>query len=304
MGPASGHGALTHRALLHRGPDDLAGRMAEPLARAVGRGHAVLVSLAPEAWDPLRVALGPAEAGVRWLHADDRYATPAGAMVTLHRFVTDAVAAGAPTVWSLGALDLDGSEGDERWIRYEHAVDEVLGPLPLQAVCAYDVDATPPAALAHAVAAHPLVTGAVEAAPARPSAGLAPPPAVAVRERLVDEVVDTAAGGRAAVDAVAARVAAPVLDDLRLVVSELVTNGLRHGRPPVRLQVGLALEGVVTTVADAGPGIDDPYMELRPPRPEGDGGRGLNIVAQLGGLTVAHDGAGATVTSVLALPPS
>jgi anti-sigma regulatory factor (Ser/Thr protein kinase) len=72
-------------------------------------------------------------------------------------------------------------------------------------------------------------------------------------------------------------------DDITLVVSELLTNALRHTRPqpgrPVR--VGLLQPfpggGVLCAVADPGPVLP----QLPPPCPGGESGRGLRVVGEL-----------------------
>ena len=63
------------------------------------------------------------------------------------------------------------------------------------------------------------------------------------------------------------------LDDLRLVVSELVTNAIVHGRGPT-IEVRLSAEGAVVSgeVVDDGDGFS-----VRP----APGGRGLAIVGEL-----------------------
>jgi anti-sigma regulatory factor (Ser/Thr protein kinase) len=68
-----------------------------------------------------------------------------------------------------------------------------------------------------------------------------------------------------------------LVDDVRLVTSELVGNAIRHGEPPLRLEVDLVrVDGrhrVVLTCHDGGPwdGTD----------PSPSGGRGLVIVRAL-----------------------
>jgi anti-sigma regulatory factor (Ser/Thr protein kinase) len=65
-----------------------------------------------------------------------------------------------------------------------------------------------------------------------------------------------------------------VVDDLLLVVSELVTNAVRHGAPPVRLEV-LADEDVVrVAVGDGNPGLPQP----RAFDGDAEGGRGMVLV--------------------------
>ena len=65
-----------------------------------------------------------------------------------------------------------------------------------------------------------------------------------------------------------------VVDDLLLVVSELVTNAVRHGAPPVRLEV-LADDDVVrVAVNDGDPGLPQP----RTADEHAEGGRGMTLV--------------------------
>ena len=68
-----------------------------------------------------------------------------------------------------------------------------------------------------------------------------------------------------------------VVDDLLLVVSELVTNAVRHGAPPVRLEV-LADDDVVrVTVGDGNPGLPQPRVV----DDDAEGGRGMVLVEML-----------------------
>lgn len=63
-------------------------------------------------------------------------------------------------------------------------------------------------------------------------------------------------------------------DDLALVVSELVTNAVRHGQPPVELEIGTCEHCVTVVVADAGTSRPAP----RPAEDDAEGGRGLHLV--------------------------
>ena len=89
-------------------------------------------------------------------------------------------------------------------------------------------------------------------------------------------------GARRAIEQLAPRLTQDQLCDLRLMVSELVTNGLRHGRDgpddPLRLAVELAEDRARVEVVDAGSGFEVPRGG---PRPREDAGWGLVLVDAL-----------------------
>jgi anti-sigma regulatory factor (Ser/Thr protein kinase) len=78
-------------------------------------------------------------------------------------------------------------------------------------------------------------------------------------------------------DYVSAPAGAALLDDVAIVVSELVGNAVRHGQPPVRVEVvadnGDGSHVVHLVCHDSGP------WDGTPPRP--DGGRGFVLVRGL-----------------------
>jgi len=71
-----------------------------------------------------------------------------------------------------------------------------------------------------------------------------------------------------------------LVDSVVLVVSELVTNSVRYGRPPLRLDLRRLRREVRVDVHDAvpeEPSLDDP----RPGDGDGESGRGLLIVSAI-----------------------
>jgi len=62
-----------------------------------------------------------------------------------------------------------------------------------------------------------------------------------------------------------------------LLVSELATNAIRHGTPPVRLSLRLDSDKLRVEVTDSSPTLP----ELGTPGPDQTSGRGLQIVQQL-----------------------
>jgi anti-sigma regulatory factor (Ser/Thr protein kinase) len=69
-----------------------------------------------------------------------------------------------------------------------------------------------------------------------------------------------------------------------LLVSELTTNAIRHGAPPVRLSLRLHSGRLRVEVADGSPALP----QLAQPGPGQVGGRGLHIVQQLAARWGAH----------------
>lgn len=69
-----------------------------------------------------------------------------------------------------------------------------------------------------------------------------------------------------------------------LLVSELATNAIRHGTPPVRLSLRLDADRLRVEVTDSSPQLP----RLRRPGPDQASGRGLHIVQQLAARWGAH----------------
>lgn len=109
-----------------------------------------------------------------------------------------------------------------------------------------------------------------------------PPPEGATIELELDSGPLAAAEARAALNLLEGRADADALDDVRLLVSELVTNSVRHSGSPAGSKVGLAVSAtpdiVRVTVTDAGQGFE-PTPRSRP-RTEA-GGWGLHLVDRL-----------------------
>lgn len=90
-----------------------------------------------------------------------------------------------------------------------------------------------------------------------------------------------AAARAAAADMVTALHLEPIGDDLALVVSELVTNAVRHAAPPVRLELQADAHRVTVAVADGSPG----RPVSRVADDDAEGGRGLRLVDLLAAET-------------------
>jgi anti-sigma regulatory factor (Ser/Thr protein kinase) len=94
--------------------------------------------------------------------------------------------------------------------------------------------------------------------------------------------VQAPSAARHALRALAGGVPSTILDDVQLLVSELVTNSVRHAgldaRSQIRLQVNVSESAVRVEVSDPGPGFESPPG---PPDMYQDNGWGLYLVEQV-----------------------
>jgi anti-sigma regulatory factor (Ser/Thr protein kinase) len=120
-------------------------------------------------------------------------------------------------------------------------------------------------------------------------------PDMAVRRRLEQRRVSVSLPTDDTAPAKARRSARSVLDQwdldhlrdtLLVVVSELVTNAVRHGRPPVRMSFRYVDDRLTVGVHDSQPPTTASATD---PGPEAESGRGLFIVSALGSITGSRD---------------
>ena len=272
------HERFEHVAIVHDGPDELAELLAPSVTEAIANDEAVLVCLDATSTARLRSALGDAD-GLTFLPAATRYSRPGAAMHALQTFLADALSDGVRAAWSIGTIPFDGTELDRRWVRYEQAVDEVLGHLPLRAVCTYDVNSVPATMIGTAHHCHHAVRGNGHT----PSAGIDHHVARQVTSSpdLEIEVATTRAMRRQISDALSDALGSTRLDDVLLAATELATNSLLHGAPPVTVRLWNVGDGVLIDVVDHGGAIADPLADLRPLNGGSHGGYGLWLVGEL-----------------------
>jgi anti-sigma regulatory factor (Ser/Thr protein kinase) len=106
---------------------------------------------------------------------------------------------------------------------------------------------------------------------------------------------------RAIVRDVGAGLPGDVLDDAELLVSELVSNAVRHGGSGIRIRVHHDGAMLTVCVYDEGAGL--PAMGVEAPDPAAASGRGLRMVEQLSrrwGVEVNQHGPGKAVWFQLA----
>lgn len=100
---------------------------------------------------------------------------------------------------------------------------------------------------------------------------------------------EAAASARQAISRLQADLDPRLIETLRLLVTELVTNSVRHtAADSLTLSVAIGKSSVLTEVADTGPGFDPQCVKKAG---EGDTGWGLFLVQRLANSWgVTHDG--------------
>ncbi|MEU1686601.1 sensor histidine kinase [Micromonospora sp. NPDC005707] len=290
-GAAAGHVGYYHEAILYDSDEHLLAVVLPFLLGGVEAGEPTVVGFGGHNADLVRRAL-PAGAAVTFLPGGDLYARPTAAIRAYRKLLGSYVADGARQIRIVGELPpaVLGATWDW-WARYESAINHAYDDFPLWSMCAYDTRSTAPGVLADVTRTHPRV--ALPDGSHVPTDVYTEPASYLAEHRLMRpdpvqgtaptvELVDpTAAEARDAVRAAhRGQLPADHLDDLVVSVSEVVSNALRHGVPPVRMRLWSAPDRMVVTVHDRGPGPSDPYAGLLPAGNGAAGGLGLWISHQ------------------------
>jgi anti-sigma regulatory factor (Ser/Thr protein kinase) len=291
-GAAADHVGYFHEAVCYDTDDELLAVVLPFLAGGVDEKEPTVVSLGPEKADLVRRALPAAVAGeVTFLTGGSVYARPAAAIRAYCDLMADYVAGGADQIRIVGEIPRPSLGATWNWwARYEAAINLAYDEFPLWSLCAYDTRITPSAVLADVARTHPRslhADGRHEPSPAYapPESFLAawprvPPDVLESGPPLVTLLDPTAAQARHAVSSVDPGLPASEIEELVIAVSEVVTNALRHGRPPVRVRYWSGPDRIVVSVSDGGTGPTDPFAGLLPSRGSAPGGLGLWITHQ------------------------
>ena len=305
--PPSG---FAHPALLYRNDAEFVAGTAGFVAEGLMLGLPVAVALPGWNLALLRAALGAAaSARVTLVDMTDAGRNPGRIMVDVLRRFADAHP--DHPVRIIGEPVWPGRSRVEypACVQHEALINYAFAGRPVSILCPYDVGRLAPQAIDDARATHPTMidNGAERASlsydPHRVLHELNLPlaaPAVAALRLPVPE--SDLAQVRAAAVACARTlgVAAGTLDDVRLVVSELASNSLRHGGGHGVLSMWRADGHVVCQLHDRGV-IDDPLAGRRPVPPGALDGRGLLLVNRLADLVRVHTGpAGTTIQAFFA----
>ncbi|QUF06965.1 sensor histidine kinase [Actinosynnema pretiosum subsp. pretiosum] len=272
---------IGHETVLCSSDSDLLASAGSFAAEGLALGEPVLLACAPERADLLRSRLAPPTPGLLDLPLDPR---PAEALLVLRRKVDELLRGGAERVRVVGGAPSPRSgAGWDWWARFELAVTEVFADAPVRVLCPYDLRVTPDRVVADVLRAHPgLLRPDGEHVPNpghAPGAVVAgdPPHPLEAGPALVDALDPTPAEARRAIERATAATALTddEHDDVVYAASEAVTNGLSHGRAPVRLRVWADRERVLVVVTDRGQGPPNRLAGIVPTEGSSTAGLGL-----------------------------
>lgn len=295
----------THTSLFYDGAEQYAAGAGAFLRDGLGKGHRGLVMAPPQRVDALRAVLGRDADEVTFVEDTVAYAPQWNAYRVLLDFAADAPGVRSSVIAEQTLTDRTSAELLD-YRRLEGAINVVFAEHAVDLLCPYDAGSLAPHLLEIGWRTHAGVRAGEGLAPnARfddPHVLLAdlarvvpPPPGAATLDcssrtdvararRLVHK-----RGAELGLDA-------GVVDDLASAVTEVLTNALLHGDPPVSLH--LYDEGAtwVCHVHDRGPGPLDPLTGVLPPAEPSDHGYGLWLARQLcTAVDVGHDRTGTHV---------
>jgi len=285
------HDGYLHEAVCYGTDEELLAVVLPFLRDGIAEGEQTIVALGEPNTALVREALGDG-AQTLFQSGGDLYARPAGAIRAYRDLFTEYTAGGARRIRVVGELPPTALAVTwDWWVRYESAINDAYREFPLWTMCAYDTRTTPAEVLDDVARTHPHIAAGdrhltsqdyvepglflrqdrpvapdpLELTP--PVAELADPTPAAARTALVrlsEGVLDT-----------------DTLDDLRIAVTETVTNAMIHGVPPTTVRVWTGPDRVVVTVTDGGTGPADPFAGLRAAAHAPMGGLGLWLTYQL-----------------------
>ena len=266
---------FVHEALFFRSTQELVDEAARFLREGLATGADAVLLCAESNNIAVARALG-ADERIICLSQQEIFQKPVTAIASIRDFVRSRLESGSDQIRMVGEVDFGDSRGlwDE-WNRFEALLNHVLSPFPVWCLCGYDTTALPDPVVTGGETTHPYLrrAGVRGASPAyvepaeilhRAQTRLDPLPAAAPAMTVTD-LHDLRALSRWIRESLGtAGVAAETADDLVLAANEIATNGLRHGAPPVDVQLWVTPARITCTVTDRGSGIDDPFAGYLP----------------------------------------
>lgn len=291
---------LIHQVLMYDHEKGFLDTVVPFVREGLDAGEAVLaVSTAPNV-SSLRQALGSDSEAVEFADSANWYVRPTRTIANYTSFIAENATTRIRVVAEPGWETGTPNEIME-WTRYESIINQAFSDIRASVLCLYDRRSTDSGLLDGALYTHPQI---VEGRGARRNDAYVDPPCLhswidrdplaAPPPGAIALPVDT--DDLSTLRAFAARharehgMSRPRLNDLLVATTEVVTNAIRHGRPPVACHLWREDDDVVVDVTDAGWWRPDPVPGFIPPDPSSLSGFGLWGVRMLCALVQLRTG--------------
>jgi anti-sigma regulatory factor (Ser/Thr protein kinase) len=294
---------LTHQALLYADDETLLDIAVRLVREGLTAGEVVLAVLPAVTAAVLRDALGAEADAVAFRDAVHWYSQPTRTIAAYSSFIEDhpgvRIRAIAEPGWS-GGSPAETAE----WTRYESIVNQAFAEIDGSVLCLYDRRTTDDEVLDGALLTHPELAG--EAGPHTNEAYLDPDVVYAqidrqpltpvppyAREMPVDTVDLCALRAFVGDHAADHGISSARLHDLLVATTEIATNAIRHGLPPVTCRTWADDGDLVVDITDAGHWRPEGPTGFLPPDPlvrAGFGLWGVRMLCPLVQLRTGPDG--------------
>jgi anti-sigma regulatory factor (Ser/Thr protein kinase) len=276
--------SLVHRALVYASEREFLAGAVPFLRSALAAGSVTLAVVPPRRLAALERALGSDAPAVRFIDAVEWYRHPVRTIAAYDALVRSQAPRRICALSEPFCRDWSAQETVE-WIRYEAVVNAAFGGSGASALCAYDLRAVAPEVIAEARRTHPEV---VEAGARRPSPRYTDPGRINAEcdrgplplpRRFDSMPIDSADlhGVRRFVTGHAIRYGLPdgELSGLLVAVTEVATNAVKHGTPPMAVRMWAENGDLICEVADCGLWRPAGLPGFLPPASAASGGFGL-----------------------------
>jgi hypothetical protein len=299
-----GEHEMRHDLLVFDSDDGFGRFVALFVEEGVEAGHPVVVVTGAHNRSVLTNTLAGSDlAAVTFIDRDSFYTRPEVAIALYDARLRELLAAGAEAVRVYGELPLC-KEPEEcvAWQRYEAVINRVFAGQPVWVTCGYDARKLPYDVVDNAWRTHREVhaqgwcENPLYENPADVVRSLAPGHEHLAGLRSLPLPEDERTFRRLLARELASDgVDAEVASEMLVAAAAVLANAKRHGGGLRALRAGRAGGRFVCEIADAGPGLDDPFAGYIPPRRPGDGAglwearqltTRLDLLSSEAGLTV------------------
>jgi anti-sigma regulatory factor (Ser/Thr protein kinase) len=276
---------LTHQAFVYDEDTDFL-RAAVPFVKeGIDAGEAVLAISSARGVTELRRALGSGSDAVEFGDSASWYVQPTRTIAAYSSFVAENATARIRVVAEPGWETGTAAQICE-WTRYEAIVNQAFMEIDASVLCLYDRRTTDSRLLDGAIQTHPELSDGARARPndayldtstihAQVDRDPLPPPPPDAVPIPVDDTDLTSMRSVMSGHARRRGMSRPRLNDLLVAATEVATNAIRHGLPPVECRMWVQDNDLVVDVTDRGSWRPADVPGFIPPDPSARSGFGL-----------------------------